>query len=122
MNLDRDTLLTVVKPFYGVPEAGNHWFNTYHKLHKEKLKMSPSTYDHCLLYKYNPDCALIGITGMQTDDTFMSVTEEFAAIEQKAITDASIVSKPVHVLTTQNPLMFNDAVLKRYENNSISVI
>lgn len=44
MDLDKDTLLKMVKPLYVVPEAGNHWFNTYHKLHTENLKMSSSMY------------------------------------------------------------------------------
>lgn len=49
-----DCILRVMKPLYGVPEAGNHWFATYHKHHTEKLGMSESTYDSCLLFKHEP--------------------------------------------------------------------
>lgn len=121
LGLNKDTLLKVIKPLYGVPEAGNHWFNTYHKLHKEGLNMLPSTYDHCLLYKTDHNNILVGITGMQTDDTLTSATDEFAAFEQNTIIAASIMSKPVQMLTNKTPLMFNGAVLQKKSDNSIEV-
>ena len=42
-------ILLVVKPFYGLAEAGNHWFATYLDHHKEKLGMEMSSYDASLL-------------------------------------------------------------------------
>jgi hypothetical protein len=30
LQLNKGTILKVVKPLYGVPEVGNHWFSTYH--------------------------------------------------------------------------------------------
>ncbi|KAM4063185.1 DUF1421 multi-domain protein [Hirsutella rhossiliensis] len=36
-------------PLYGIAEAGVHWFRTYQQHHLEKLDMSTSTYDSCLL-------------------------------------------------------------------------
>ena len=64
------TVFMVVLPLYGIPESGNHWFNTYHKHHVKNLQMETSTYDPCLLItsKDNPE---IGIIGMQTDDTLI---------------------------------------------------
>ena len=38
--LPGDSILKVIKPLYGVPEAGNHWFKTYHLHHTEKLQMT----------------------------------------------------------------------------------
>lgn len=32
---NKDTILKVIKPLYGVPEAGNHWFYTYHRHHTQ---------------------------------------------------------------------------------------
>ena len=40
LRLSKDSLLRVVKPLYGVPEAGNHWFRTYHDHHTQELKMT----------------------------------------------------------------------------------
>jgi hypothetical protein len=39
LNLEEGTILKVIKPLYGIPEAGNHWFSTYHRHHTEKLRM-----------------------------------------------------------------------------------
>jgi hypothetical protein len=39
LNLNDDSVLKVVKPLYGVPEAGNHWFKTYHSYHINELSM-----------------------------------------------------------------------------------
>jgi hypothetical protein len=50
LGLYPNTILKLVRPLYGVPEAGNHWFQTYHRYHREKLQMDQSTYDPCLLY------------------------------------------------------------------------
>lgn len=49
VKLPRNTVWQALKPLYGIAEAGNHRFSTYHRHHIEKLKMSPSTYDPCLL-------------------------------------------------------------------------
>jgi hypothetical protein len=66
LNLQPGTILRVVKPLYGVPEAGNHWFKTYHQHHVSKLKMEQSTYDPCLLYT---PLNGFGIIRLQTDNT-----------------------------------------------------
>ena len=34
-----DLVLKVVKPLYGVPEAGNHWFKTYYSHYINELTM-----------------------------------------------------------------------------------
>lgn len=43
-------MLRIVKPLYGIPGAGTHWFGTYHRHHREKLHVRQSTFDPCLLY------------------------------------------------------------------------
>ena len=49
---DKNLMLTQLstKLLYGVPEAGNHCFAIYHPHYKEKLGMTESAYDPCLLY------------------------------------------------------------------------
>jgi hypothetical protein len=39
LNLTDDLVLKVVKPLYGIPEARNHWFKTYHSHHLNELAM-----------------------------------------------------------------------------------
>jgi len=58
--------MVVIKPLYGIAEAGTHWWATYSRYHKEKLGMVTLTYDPCLLVTDNGP---LGIVGMQTDDT-----------------------------------------------------
>ena len=43
-------ILKVIRPLYGIPEAGNHWFCTYQQHHTDRLNMSMSIYDPCLLH------------------------------------------------------------------------
>jgi hypothetical protein len=45
----KGTIMVVLKPLYGVAEAGTHWWATYSKHHREKLLMATSIYDPCLL-------------------------------------------------------------------------
>ena len=78
LGIENNSILQVVKPFYGVPEAGNHWFKTYHNHHVQELLMNQSTYDPCLLYSNKP----FGVIGIQTDDTLILGDREFIKKEQ----------------------------------------
>lgn len=91
----RDIMLKVMKPLYGVPEVGNHWFATYHTLHKEKLSMTESIYDFCF-YRSNP----LGIVRMQTNDTLILADDVFASNEEeviKGITSTKLSPKEQYV-------------------------
>ncbi|KAK1914047.1 hypothetical protein P3342_007293 [Pyrenophora teres f. teres] len=87
------TLLHVIKPLYGIAEAGVHWWTTYHSHHREELDMSTSTYDPCLLIT-NGDADAFGLVGMQTDDTLMLGTAVFSSLEEKKLEEAQFRSKP----------------------------
>src|ERR1700712_1278356 len=80
--------MVVLKPLYGVPEAGTHWWATYHRHHKEKLSMVTSTYDPCLLITTTENA--FGIVGMQTDDTLILGSEEFSILENDELTKANL--------------------------------
>jgi hypothetical protein len=99
-------IMVVLKPLYGVPEAGTHWFATYHKHHIEKLAMTTSTYDPCLLVTKTGKP--FGLVGMQTDDTLILAEQKFAAQEE---TELIFAAKPKEQLTTTTPLMFNGCIL-----------
>lgn len=103
--LPKNTIMRVKKPFYGIIEAGTHWYNTYHKHHCEKLSMSTSTYDPCLLICTKP--SLIGILGIQTDDTIFLGDAEFANLENNELKKAKLVAKQPEKLSEHNPLIFN---------------
>jgi hypothetical protein len=71
------TIMRVVKPLYGIAEAGVHWWATYYKHHREKLGMQTSTFDPCLLISADGKDGF-GIVGMQTDDTLLLTTKRFS--------------------------------------------
>jgi hypothetical protein len=80
----KGTLLHVIKPLYGIAEAGVHWWTTYHGHHCKELDMATSTYDPCLLIT-SSDTSIFGIVGMQTDDTLIIETPKFLSLEEKKI-------------------------------------
>jgi hypothetical protein len=96
LKLTRGSILRVIKPLYGVPEAGNHWYNTYHSHHIQKLHMNQSTYDPCLLYiTSNTGFRIIGI---QTDDTLILADTTFATQEADKLKKAQFLSKERELL------------------------
>jgi hypothetical protein len=107
LNLTDDSVLKVVKPLYGVPEAGNHWFKTYHSHHLNELAMEQSTYDPCLLHSNRP----FGVVGLQTDDTLFVGDDDFAEKEQAGLEKAKFLAKERERLTFDNDLKFNGGVI-----------
>lgn len=107
LGIDNAFILKVVKPLYGVPEAGNHWFKTYHSHHVKQLYMSQSTYDPCLLYNNEP----FGLVGLQTDDTLLLADKTFAENEQNELNKARFMAKEREQLTANTPLKFNGGVI-----------
>jgi hypothetical protein len=108
LGLDEDSVLKVLKPLYGVPEAGNHWFKTYHSHHINQLHMDQSTYDPCLLQSNEP----FGIVGIQTDDTLFLADEMFAEAEQNELRKAKFLAKEREQLTANTPIKFNGGLIQ----------
>jgi hypothetical protein len=107
LGLGRDSILRVIKPLYGVPEAGNHWFKTYHSHHTKELSMNQSTYDPCLLYSNKP----FGVVGLQTDDTLFLADKDFAEQEQIKLQKSGFLAKDREQLQQGKDLKFNGAVV-----------
>ena len=120
LNLRKDSILRVVKPLYGVPEAGNHWFKTYHLHHVEKLQMIQSTFDPCLLYSHNND--QFGIAGLQTDDTLFLANQSFANLEQIELQKAKFLAKEREQLTLDHNLKFNGGIIQLEDNGTALTI
>ncbi|KAF1937548.1 hypothetical protein EJ02DRAFT_426510 [Clathrospora elynae] len=116
------TLLHVIKPLYGIAEAGVHWWATYHGHHYKELNMSTSTYDPCLLITNadaDADADSFGLVGMQTDDTLMLGTATFSSLEEKKLEKAQFRSKPKTVLTPDVQLDFNGCTLTMDNDDAI---
>jgi hypothetical protein len=112
------TIMVVIRPLYGIAEAGTHWWATYSKHHKDKLFMATSTYDPCLLVTTTEDG--FGIVGMQTDDTIILADEPFSTLEENELLNAKFIAKPKEKLTPDSPLIFNGCVLVQ-DGNTMSL-
>jgi hypothetical protein len=109
LGIPKGTVVKVIKPLYGVPEAGNHWFKTYHDHHVRKLNMSQSTYDPCLLGSNDPQA--FGLVALQTDDTLILADTAFADLEQSKLNKAGFLAKDRETLNPGTPLKFNGCVI-----------
>lgn len=70
-----DVLLRIDRSLYGIPEAGIHWFLTYHGHQEKEFGMNDSVHDKCILNtpgKLSTEVVATfmerGITALQTDD------------------------------------------------------
>jgi hypothetical protein len=119
LGLQPGSILKVLKPLYGIPEAGNHWFNTYHQYHTHDLKLTQSTYDPCLLFA-DSDVGF-AIFGLQTDDTLFLADTKFAIHEEKGLQKAKFMAKKREKLTHFSPLLFNGGKVKLEPDNAITL-
>ena len=108
--------MVVLRPLYGIPEAGTHWWATYHKHHRQQLDMETSMYDACLLLTTKK---LFGVVGMQTDDTLILADEKFSEKEDIELKRAKIEAKPKEVLSTNSPLMFNGCIISQQDQDNV---
>ena len=82
--LPLNIIMVIVKPLYGLAEAGTHWFATYSNHHKTELSMTTSTFDPCLLITTTGN-QNFGVIGIQTDDTLGLSISQFSEIEDDKI-------------------------------------
>jgi len=86
--------MQLIKPLYGIPEAGLHWWSTYYKHHRERLEMATSTYDPCLLLTEGGPLGPFGLVGMQIDDTLIVLNTKFDRKEEAEREKAGFLVKP----------------------------
>jgi len=85
IHLPEEKVLIAVKPLYGVPESGFHWFLTYKGHHVDKVHMKQCAIDKCLLYiaNTNKNCSCVPhIAILQVDDSFRVGCKKFLEEEE----------------------------------------
>jgi hypothetical protein len=117
LNLSKDSILRVVKPLYGVPEAGAHWFNTYQKHHKNNLMMIESTFDSCLLHIEFIFINRFEVIDIQTDDTLILADDEFVTLKQNELVRARLTFKQREKLISTTSIKFNDDLISLSDNS-----
>jgi hypothetical protein len=115
LGIKEGDIVQVIRPLYGIPEAGNHWYKTYLEHHLNALRMKQSTYDLCLLFSKEP----FGVIGLQTDDTLGVVDEKFANLEQDELEKAGFMAKEREVLSEATPIKFNGGLIQKKGNKVI---
>ena len=83
-------------------------FTIYNMYYKEKLGMIKSTYNPCLLFRFE----LLRIMGMQTNDILILADNNFADIKKVIIKSAKIMTKNRKCLSFAHPLKFNSTQIK----------
>lgn len=106
-----DEVLICLKPLYGIPEAGTHWFATYIKHHLVNLDMEQSTYDPCLLISKTNSKGIFGLVGLQTDDTLILANKLFTDLEAEQLKSENLLAKERLQLTRTQSIDFNGSRL-----------
>lgn len=109
LGLPEGTILEVVKPLYGIPESGLHWYLTYLTHHVDNLGMQRSTVDPCVLVLREGTNVKV-IVLLQVDDSLEFGDAEF--LEEEEAASASFKSKP-RVPLGNEPTPFNGVTLRR---------
>lgn len=93
-----DTILCIVKPLYGLAEAGNHCFATYLNYQIEKQSIKISSYNTCLLITKDRD-KNFGIIRLQTNNILNITIKIFINKEEIEIIKAKFnIKSQIRVL------------------------
>lgn len=109
LNLPPDFVLQVVKPLYGIPESGLHWYLTYLSHHLDTLHMKRTRADPCMMIR-RTDSNLDGFILLQVDDSLGFGSTQFLDEEQTA--SARFRCKPRTAIATK-PITFNGINISR---------
>ncbi len=118
LGLPNTTVLKVIKPLYGVLEAGAHWYKTYHTHHIQNLTMLESLYNSCLLWVSSPSMGFV-VVGLQTNDTLILADKTFAAAEKVELQKAKLLAKARDQLTIDHSIKFNGGFITLTADRSI---
>jgi Reverse transcriptase (RNA-dependent DNA polymerase) len=75
-NLSPNIILKLLKPLYGLSDAGDYWSRTMTHHHKAELGMTPSSCDGYLFFK-RLGSNLVGLSATYADDSLRAGTPQF---------------------------------------------
>lgn len=83
LGLPPGNTIMLIKPLYGVPEAGVNWLYMYHRFHITELGMKSSDHDLCMLFTlrlFDSTSDHRSLTVKQTDDILTICNPSFFAL------------------------------------------
>ena len=84
LNLSSDELLELIKPLYGLPDAGDYWDRTMADHLRKDINMVP-TYHDIALYFLHGKKELKGLVGVYVDDSLICGNKNFMDITEKTV-------------------------------------
>ena len=116
LDLPSGYVLQAIKPLYGIPESGLYWFETYHSHHIQRLRMTPTSADQCLLFSKDKSTHNIpNLVALQVDDSFGIVSKDFLQLEEAEV--KQFKCKPRTILLKEKSVRFNGSQISRKKNN-----
>jgi hypothetical protein len=91
IELPADHVLKLLKTFYGLRNAGDHWSRTYHKNLMEDLNLETTVNDPALFFK-DVDEKLEGLCATYVDDSLTAGSPGF--LSQTTLTERKFELKP----------------------------
>lgn len=115
MKIPENSILLAVKPLYGIPEAGLHWFMTYSNHHIKELAMQTCSTDKCMLFRNRDKQKNVDLVILQVDDTFGTGSKTFLDEEEKSNRFLCKPRKPFEIGTS---LKFNGSTIERIDSDT----
>ena len=98
-------LWKVFRSFYGLPESGVTWFETYIGHHHDHPQMKSAETDPCFLYRRDENGDLQGLVYLQVDDSICAGTAGLLLEEAKA--SRRFKTPSVEILADGKEIRFN---------------
>ncbi len=101
--------MVILKPLYGIVEAGTHWWATYSKYYKEKLLMITFIFNPYFLITIMG--TLFRIIGIQTNNIIILGDNQFLALKEDKLVKINLIVKLKEKLNLIILLLFNRCIL-----------
>lgn len=117
MGLPEDVVFQAVKPLYGIPERGLHWYMTYLQYHIDKLGMEKTKAYPCLLDK-RKDGRPSGLVAFKLDDSLTMGDPDVFREEEES---SSTFKSKERMILGKKPMSFNGVQVTRTEDGVITM-
>jgi hypothetical protein len=117
MQLADDEVLHCLKPLYGIPESGLHWFCTYSAHHMTNLAMTQSRAERCLFYRREGD--ELSVTTLQVDDSWGTGTRKFLEDEERE--SRRFVTKPRTMMRPGSSVCYNGSIISQTSDGEFTL-